>query len=194
MENTLTNQTKLLNTLKANFNKPESEYKDAYHLKDIQSNLQYDLYKGIDERANSIRSSAAMIYNTIGPDKIILDNVKYTRIEYEREFPALNNQENSDHDHSAHLDVSMISEDESELTLVEAKCLEWMDKPKSCSIAYLSDRCYPTETGKTIVHFKDSFRSLLSCPQKLDSEDDKRILPFYQKYDAIQMNMHILGI
>ena len=88
----------------------------------------------------------------------------------------------------------MISEDESELTLVEAKCLEWMDKPKSCSIAYLSDRCYPTETGKTIVHFKDSFRSLLSCPQKLDSEDDKRILPFYQKYDAIQMNIHILGI
>lgn len=193
-EKSLIKQTEILNKLKAIFNRPESEYIDAFHLKDIKSNLFYKPYECIDERANSIRSSSAMIYNTIGHDSIILDGVKYANIKYERDFPALNKQDNSDHDHSAHLDVSMISEDGEELVLTEAKCLEWMENPKSCSIAYLSDRCYSSETGKAITQFKESFRSLLSYPQKVDPEDRKRILPFYQKYDAIQMNIHILGI
>ena len=34
----------------------------------------------------------------------------------------------------------------------------------------------------------------MSCPQKMDPEDKTRILPYYQIYDAIQMNIHILGI
>lgn len=190
----MTNRTEILSKLKSNFKQPSIEYKDDYHLKDIKSNLFYEPYEGIDERANSIRSSAAMIYNTIGPNCIIFDGVKYSQIRYEREFPALNKQANCDHDHSAHIDVSMISVDGEEVVLTEAKCLEWMENPKSCSIAYLSDRCYPSETGKAITQFKESFRSLLSYPQKMDPEDRKRILPFYQRYDAIQMNIHILGI
>ena len=102
-------QTEILNKLKSAF--PNINYKDDYRLKSIEANLFFPSYEGIDERANSIRSSAAMIYNTIGPDSITLDNIKYTKVEYEREFPALNKQENSNHDHSAHLDVSLSSED-----------------------------------------------------------------------------------
>ena len=187
-------RTKIYDLLKKKANFSAEKYTDDYHLKDIKSNLLFSPFEGIHKCANSIRSSAAMIYNTIGPDSIVFDGVRYSNIKYEREFPALNQKDNSDHDHSAHLDVSMLSEDETELTLVEAKCLEWMDNPKSCSIAYLSERCYPKETGKAVSHFIESFRSLLSCPQSRDPEDDKRILPFYLKYDAIQMNIHILGI
>ena len=183
-----------LEQLKKNFAKQESFYIDDYHLKDIASNLLYFPYDGLDSRANAIRSSAAMIYNSIGPDSIILEGKKYKDIEYEREFPALNNTDGTDHDHSAHLDVSMLSEDKSELVLIEAKMLEWMDSPKSMSIAYLSPRCYLPETDKAVPHFIESFRSLKSCPEVKDPKDAKRIIPFYSKYDAVQMNIHILGI
>lgn len=190
----MTNQTEILNKLKSNLKNPESEYIDDYHLKDIKSNLYFDPYDGIDERANSIRSSAALIYNTIGPNEIFFDGKRYPHIVYEREFPALNENDKSDHDHSAHLDVSLISEDKTELVLVEAKCLEWMHNPKSLSIAYLSEYCYRKETGKWISHFIDSFRSMKAYPEKKDPKDNSRVLPAYQKYDAIQMNIHILGI
>ena len=105
------NKTKLLNLLKTNFKQEECNYLNEFHMKNIESNLFFEPYDGIDERANSIRSSAAMIYNTIGPYGIILDGKKYSHIEYEREFPALNNKDKSDYAHSAHLDVSMLSED-----------------------------------------------------------------------------------
>lgn len=191
-------QVEIFNKLKANFIQSVEKYIDAYHLKDIKSNLFFEPYEGIDERANSIRSSAAMIYNTIGPDSIIFDGIKYSQIEYEREFPALNKKDNSDHDHSAHLDVSMLSEDESELTLVEAKCLEWMDigenNPKSCNRAYLSEYCYREESKKVYAHFKESFLSLLTPNLEKNSKNEKCYLPFYQRYDAVQMNIHILGI
>ena len=183
-----------LKQLKKNFAQQELFYIDNYHLKDIASNLFFTPYKGIDPRANSIRSSAAMIYNTIGPDCIILDGKKYQNIEYEREFSALNSNDATDHDHSAHLDVSMLSEDKTELTLVEAKMLEWTENPKSMSIAYLSPRCYPPETEKAVSHFIESFKSLKSCPEEKDPKDEKRIIPFYSRYDAVQMNIHILGI
>lgn len=187
-------QERILLLLKSNFRQVRLEYSDIYHLKDITSNLFFTPYKGIDPRANSIRSSAAMIYNTIGPNSIILDGKKYHNIEYEREFPALNNSDGTDHDHSAHLDVSMMSEDNTELTLVEAKMLEWTENPKSMSIAYLSPRCYPQETENAISHFIESFKSLKSCPEMKDPKDVKRIMPFYSKYDAVQMNIHILGL
>ncbi len=190
----MNNYETILRLLKERFNTEESNYIDEYHLKDIESNLYFSPYDDIDERANSIRSSAAMIYNTIGPDSIILDGKKYQNIEYEREFPALNNNDATDHDHSAHLDVSMLSEDKTELILTEAKLLEWMESPNSMSIAYLSPRCYLSETDKSVPHFIESFRSLKSCPELKDPDDAKRIIPFYSKYDSVQMNIHILGI
>ena len=187
-------KTFILENFKHNYFQPESSYINKFHLKDIESNLFFTPHDKIDSRANALRSSAAMIYNTIGPESIIFDGKKYRNIEYERELPALNNQDNSDHNHDAHLDVSMESEDGQELVLVEAKCLEWFEKPKSLSIAYLSQHCYPPETEKAVTHFIESFRCLMSCPQKIDPEDKTRILPYYQIYDAIQMNIHILGI
>ncbi len=186
------NQIEILNKLKSIF--PSDKYKNEYYLDSIESNLYFPPYKGIDKRAYSIRSSAGMIYNTIGPDSIVIDGKKYHNIEYEREFPALNNNDATDHDHSAHLDVSMISENKSELVLVESKMLEWTENPKSLSIAYLSLRCYPPETGKSVSHFIESFKSLKSCPEMKDTTDENRIIPSYQKYDAVQMNIHILGI
>lgn len=185
-------QIEILNKLKAIF--PSDKYKNEYYLDSIESNLYFLPYKGIDKRAYSIRSSAAMIYNTIGPDSIILDGEKYHNIEYERELPALNNNDATDHDHSAHLDVSMLSENKSELVLIESKMLEWTENPKSLSIAYLSPRCYLPETGKSVSYFIESFKNLKSCPELKDSKDEKRIIPFYKKYDAVQMNIHILGI
>lgn len=190
----MTNKTTIINKLKTNYSQPESNYTDDYHLKNIKSNLFFEPFEGIDERANSIRSSAAMIYNTIGPDSIIFDGVRYSNIEYEREFPALNKQDNSDHDHSAHLDVAMLSEDEKELVLTEAKCTEWMYAPKSMCVSYLSPHCYLPETGFYTQHFIESFRSLKMCPERKDPKDNSRLLPSYKKYDAVQMNIHILGI
>lgn len=188
----------ILGLLKEKFNTKESNYLDKYHLKDIESNLFFKPYEDIDERANSIRSSAAMIYNTIGPDSIILDGKKYSHIKYEREFPALNNQDKSDHDHSAHLDVSMLSEDGLELILVEAKCLEWMDisldNPKSCNKAYLSEFCYRDESKNVFSTFRESFLSLLKSPRKINPKYKNSYLPSRKRYDAIQMNIHILGI
>lgn len=188
------NQLEILNQLKLVF--PNANYKDDYRLKSIEENLFFLPYEGIDERANSIRSSAAMIYNTIGPDSIILDGKKYTNIVYEREFPALDNKDNSDHDHSAHLDVSMLSEDCAELLLVESKMLEWIDigknNPKSCSKAYLSSYCYRKESKDMYPHFKESFLSLLN--PDLMNKTEKAYPPSYKRYDAIQMNIHILGI
>lgn len=185
---------KILEKLKSGFPQPEIKCNKNYYLSCSEENLFFTPYEGIDSRANSIRSSAAMIYNTIGPDSVILDGKKYQNIEYEREFSALNNNDATDHDHSAHLDVSMLSEDKTELTLVEAKMLEWTENPKSMSIAYLSPRCYPPEIDKAVPHFIESFKSLKSFPEVKDSKDAKRIMPFYSKYDAVQMNIHILGI
>lgn len=185
-------QTEILNKLKSVF--CNANYKDDYHLRNIAANLYFPTYNKIDKRANALRSSAAMIYNTIGPNSIVFDGKHYSNIEYEKEFPALNNQDKSDHDHSAHLDVSMMSEDETELVFVEAKMLEWLENPKSMSIAYLSPKCYLTDTGKAVPHFIESFRSLKSCPELKDPKEGTRILPYYRIYDAIQMNIHILGI
>ena len=191
-------KTIILNKLKTSLLYKDLEYEkeNTYHLKNIESNLFFEPYDDIDKRANSIRSSAAMIYNTIGPDSIIIDGKKYSNIVYEREFPALDNKDNSDHDHSAHLDVSMLSEDSTELLLIEAKMLEWIDvgknNPKSCSKAYLSSYCYREESKDMYPHFKESFLSLIH-PDSI-SKMEKSYPPSYKRYDAIQMNIHILGI
>ena len=184
----------ILNKFKSNLARPESDYLDTYHLKNIESNLFDKPYEKIDKRANALRSSAAMIYNTIGPRRIIIGDKEYSHIEYEREFPALNKADKTDHDHDAHLDVSLEAADKSELFLIEAKCLEWLEEPKSMSIAYLSERCYLEETGRNTVPFIKSFRNLKANPEKYDPKDSSRLLPSYNKYDAVQMNIHILGI
>jgi hypothetical protein len=189
-------QAQILNKFKLNLGLPESEYYAAYHLKDIESNLFDKPYDGIDKRANALRSSAAMIYNTIGPkgNIITIGGIDYLVTEYEQKFPALSNADNPDHPHDAHIDVSLESAHKTELIFIEAKCLEWFDAPKSMSTAYLSARCYRPETDKNTANFIESFRRLRRYPEKEDPKDSSRLLPYYKTYDAIQMNIHILGI
>lgn len=166
-----------------------SDYADSYHLKEIKFNLFEEPYKEIDSRANSIRSSAAMIYNTIGKSEITIDGKKYSDIEYEYELPAIDNKDKSDHDHSAHLDVKLETLDE--LLFIEAKCLEWLSAPKKLNRAYLSDYCYFDYTGRAIPKFKNAFLCLLKYPQDFHA-NEKEV--HYERYDAVQMTIHILGI
>ena len=189
----------ILDKFKLKLELPESSYSKTYQLNDIESNLLDKPYAGIDNRANSIRSSAAMIYNTISPkgNIISIDGIDYIVTEYEQKFPALNNADKPDHPHDAQLDVSLKSVDKTELILVEAKCLEWFDTPKSMSTAYLSDFCYREETKRNNIHktFKRTFRKIRKYPEEYDSQyDDPRLLPYYKTYDAVQMNIHTLGI
>lgn len=179
----------ILNILKSNAAFPLENYIDSYHLKQISMNLFDEPYKGIDSRANSIRSSAAMIYNTIGKGEIIIDGKKYSNIEYEYKLPAIDNKDNSDHDHSAHLDVKLETQDE--FLYIEAKCLEWLTAPKKLKRAYLSDYCYFDYTGKAISNFKNAFLCLLKQPQDFHA-NEKEV--HYKRYDAVQMTIHILGI
>ena len=192
----MNNQLTILNHFKLNLVRPEIDYINNYHLKNIQNNLFDKPYNKIDKRANSLRSSAAMIYNTIGPKGhiITIDGMDYIVAEYEQTFPALNNVDNADHPHDAQLDVSLESVDKTDLIYIEAKCLEWFDAPKSMSTAYLSARCYRPETDKNTTNFIESFRRLRRYPEKEDPKDSSRLLPYYKTYDAIQMNIHILGI
>ena len=46
------------------------------------------------------------------------------------------NKDNSDHHHSAHLDVKLETQDE--LLFIEAKCLEWLNAPKKLKKIQLS--------------------------------------------------------
>jgi len=164
----------------------------CYHK--IEDNLYYRPYAGIDSRANVISSSAAMIYNTIGPDRVIFDGVLFDKIEYERPFDVRNNVNTVEDPNPAKLDVSLLSEDNELLVLIESKFLEWFYPPKFCSKAYLSRRCYRKETGSKVDLFITSFKNLLTEPQIEDSKHKGYYIPFYKTYDAIQMNLHILGI
>lgn len=179
----------ILDILKKNSAFPPENYLDKYHLKEIKLNLFEEPYEGIDPRANSIRSSAAMIFNTIGKSEFTIDGKKYSNIEYEYELPAIDNKDNSDHEHSAHLDVKLETKDE--LLFIEAKCLEWLNSPKKLNKAYLSDRCYFEYTGKAISNFKNAFLCLLKYPQDYKAKE-KAVN--YERYDAVQMTIHILGI
>lgn len=135
-----------------------------------------------------------MIFNTVGPHRIILDGILFDKIEYERPFDVRNEVAGYETPKPAQLDVSLLSKDEKKLVLIESKFLEWFYSPKSCSIAYLSKRCYRQETGLKTDLFIKSFKNFLSEPQAENSNHRENLLPFYKTYDAVQMNLHILGI
>ena len=161
----------------------------SFYLKDKYNNCFDHLHEKMNEDCRAVRSSAAMFYNTIGIEQIILDGKKYSKIEYEYELPAIDNKDNSDHDHSAHLDVKLEAKDE--LLFIEAKCMEWLSDPKKLNRAYLSDYCYFDYTGKAVSKFKNAFLCLLKYPQNFHANEKDAN---YQRYDAVQMTIHILGI
>ena len=137
--------------------------------------------------AEAVRSSAAMIYNLLGENELVLDGKTYSRIEYEKPFAAIKDEGTKTH--KAHLDAVFQSADGSELYAIEAKLLEWKGSPKNLAAAYLDESMYfPTNTeNKTFIDF---FNSLIN--QELDG--DGRYKHKTKRYDAIQMTIHTLGL
>lgn len=129
--------------------------KAPFYLKNILDNLyNAQLHNKIDFRANAIKSSAAMIFNTLGSTDFFLDGRKYNNIKYEVELEVIKIEE---HKHNAHLDASFISDNGKEINFVEAKMLEWLSSPKNLSRVYLDKKCYLKETGDKIKNFIDFF-------------------------------------
>lgn len=164
--------------------------KAKYYLKSVDDNL-FDskIHSKLDSRANAIKSSAAMILNTLGLNDFIWNEKKYNQIKYEEKLLAILSD---DREHKAHLDVRFIAEDKSEIVFVESKLLEWFSSPKNLSKAYLEKTRYPSITGEAKNVFIDFFKSILLGTNKIDS--DNRFVGYYRKYDAIQMTIHILAI
>ena len=161
-----------------------------FYLKKATDNL----YKGfthdkLDRRANAIKSSAAMIFNTLGTTDFFLDGRKYTQIKYEEELKAIKSDAR---EHNAHLDAVFISEDGKTITFVESKMLEWFSSPKNLARAYLNKEQYFPETENASKIFINFFKSLLLSPEKEDVKG--RLFGAFRKYDAVQMTIHILGI
>lgn len=173
--------------------KPESmleKHPDSsdFYLKDRLDNLFESPYKGIDYRCNAIKSSAAMIFNTLGYDTYIIDGVNYKEAEFEYPLPAIKSDDDSKHE--AKIDVYLESEDGKSLFFIESKLLEWMSSPKNLSEAYLNTKQYLNSSNAEF--FTKYFSSLLKEPRKKDNKS--RFIGKYRKYDAIQMTIHILAI
>lgn len=168
------------------------------------SDLKYNLYKFIvpefklGKDPDALRSSAAMIYNTIYSGNIIIDHTKFNGFEkdgfpiYELPFPAIKDDKESTH--TAQLDAGLISIDGQKLILFEAKCMEWADKnPKGLKKAYLKEDgyLYPESSQLFIPLFKD----LIYLDQYKKENGVCVYKPKeYIRYDAIQMLIHCLGI
>lgn len=183
---------KLLNSLNDNQNKfyPEDlvnkgSSKAKYYYKNIKDNCYYEPHNKLDERARSIYSSAMMIYNLLG-NSVILKEKSYEVI-YEEELDAITPGNGKYETHKAHLDATLRREDE--IIFVEAKMTEWLSNPKNLKPAYLNKSSY-LEITKDKENFIDFFKTLIN-KNNLTQAGYKSI---YEKYDAIQMTIHILGI
>ncbi|MGN0740103.1 MAG: hypothetical protein ACI4LX_08035 [Treponema sp.] len=164
--------------------------------------LKNNLYKNIAPKfklgtgCKAVRSSAALIYNTLytGKVRIKIDNefidfVGYTgKNGYFYEIPFKAIKDDKDSTHTAKLDAGLISTDGQRLLLFEAKCLEWFDKnPKALKKAYLTPERYLSERSASL--FIPLFRELI-----VSEEKDCQYVSKSERYDAIQMLIHMLGI
>lgn len=183
---------KLLNSLNDNQNKfyPEDlvnkgSSKAKYYYKNIKDNCYYEPHNKLDERARAIYSSAMMIYNLLG-NSVILKEKSYEVI-YEEELDAITPGNGKCETHKAHLDATLRREDE--IIFVEAKMTEWLSNPKNLKPAYLNESSY-LEITKDKEKFINFFKMIIN-QNNLTQAGYKSI---YEKYDAIQMTIHILGI
>lgn len=157
----------------------------------------YDLRKNLFEIPNktislgtgveAIRSSAAMIFNTLGQGSVIFNGEKYNTPKYEQEFTAIIDDDKKEH--NAHLDAVLYSADEKDMIAIEAKMLEWINSPKNLHKAYVSKENYVSENKKREV-FINFFNSLKN--NKIDK--DNRFCHETKRYDSIQMTIHILSL
>ncbi len=177
----------------------KSKKEKEYYLLDLKSNLykltipEFKLGKDPD----AVRSSAAMIYNTIYSGKLIIDNKQFEGFSkdgfsiYELPFAAI--KDDKDSTHTAQLDAGLISENGQDLILFEAKCMEWMSSPKGLKKAYFNEDRYICKESANIfipifdeLVYKDKF--------KKDNGVYVHKPKVYLRYDAIQMMIHCLGI
>lgn len=187
-------ETKIYNKLLENLNQPQDKFypedlkdssKAKYYFKDIKDNC-YDIpHDKLDNRARAIYSSATMIYNLLG--KSVTINNKSYEVFYEEELPAITQDKNKYQTHKAHLDATLRNNDE--IIFVEAKMREWLGQPKKLKNAYLDKNKYLSITADKQQFIK--FFKMIIENSNLEQEEYKSI---YEKYDAIQMTIHILGI
>ena len=193
------NEKEILDILKTNVLKVNTDIKDShdffgskknsdkaqeYYLWKVENNLfkcQTPKFK-LGTGAEAVRSSAAMIYNTIGEDKIVLDNKNYSIITYEDELPGLIDRP------WPQLDVTLSSVDNKERIYIEAKCLEWLSSSEELREAYLNQKNYSSfESAKFFIPI---FKMII----KNGNEISAKYKSIYTRYDSKQMTIHILGI
>ena len=177
----------------------KTEKRQKYYVSD----LKYNLYKKVVPKcklgkdSDAIKSSAAMIYNTIYTGDIIIDNKQFKGFSkenfyiYELPFAAIKDDNGSIH--SAQLDAGLISADSQGLILLEAKCMEWLSSPKGLKKAYLNKKNYIHEEA---AQFFTSIFNQLVYEDKFKTENGKKVHKpkKYSRYDAVQMMIHCLGI
>ena len=164
----------------------DSEKESKYYLRKLKYNL-YEFEEPefeLGKDADAIRSSAAMIYNTIGSESIKIDGNDYKLIKYEDELSGLKGRT------GPHLDVTLFSEQKNERLFIEAKCLEWLsfssaDKLKS---SYLNKQNYRSEEEGDF--FISIFKMLINDSEK----NQESYSSVYNHYNSKQMTIHILGI
>lgn len=187
-------ENKIYDKLLENLNQPKDKFypqdlknssKAKYYFKDIKDNCFDTPHDKLDNRARSIYSSATMIYNLLG--KTVTLNNKSYEVLYEEELPAITPGKNKYQTHKAHLDATLRNKEE--IIFVEAKMREWLGKPKKLKNAYLDKSKYLDITTNK-QQFIDFFKTLIK-DNTLELKEYKSI---YEKYDAIQMTIHILGI
>lgn len=193
-------ENELLDVFKTNLLRVNTDIKDShdffgsnkytgdkgqnYYLWKQENNL-YNCQKPkyeLGKDAEAVRSSAAMIYNTIGEDKIVIDNKNYSIVTYEDKLTGLIDPP------GPQLDVTLLSTDNKERIYIEAKCLEWLSSSEELMAAYLYQNNYAS--FETANFFIPIFKMII---KKGDEISDK-YKSIYTHYDSKQMTIHILGI
>ena len=164
--------------------------KSKYYLFDKRNNL-FEAERGVKlgTGVESIRSSAAMIFNLMGKDTVEFNDGSQYDIQYEEEFEVIEDEKAKTH--SAHLDVTLRNEKKSEMIAIEAKMREWLNSPKNLAKAYLEEKSYPKENDKK-KKFISFFNGLVDKGKEL--KYGRHPHTKYKVYDAIQMTIHILSL
>ncbi len=160
--------------------------KKEYYLKNIEDNC-FQRKKRHDLKSDSraLRSSATMIYNTLGEkkDEIFFKNLnqQYLIYDYEEILPGLKDRT------GPHLDVTLKTQDESKVIFIESKCLEWLSTAEKMVNSYLKHENYKYDNSDIFIPW---FKKFLETPEEEQSEYSS----IYSRYNSKQMNIHLFGI
>jgi hypothetical protein len=159
--------------------------KNLYHEMSTKTENEYknsdgdELKKG---RINKIRSSAAMIYNLLGNDDVVIRQNKYLpagefKKEFEKKYKSINViNEKTDRPYEANLDAWLYNDD-CEI-FIESKCMEWLQNSSEKELA----KSYIKDTSK---YFHNSSAELF---RSVGNEIS------LSQYDSCQMFKHTLAI